>query len=216
MTADDDVFVHMPNLVGYLQENRQEKRSKTFGSAVCTGGPRRFETRIAKYYVPYEMYPWPTYPRLTSQGPGYVVSRDVAEREDLSGHSQTQATIYIDDVFMGICAPLHGRFPTGTFVLLRGKEKAPYHVCIYDQMMTSHGHIEDIMICEISNRPLVKQRTSGYGRKFAHFTEEGKSTLRDNVFRKRNEKGHFEAAQWAVEKDVDKDVFSFKENTSLI
>ncbi|CAL8310773.1 unnamed protein product [Gadus morhua 'NCC'] len=40
----------------------------------------------------------------------------------------------------------------------------------------------------------------GYGRKFAHFIEEGKSTLRNNVhvppvFRKRNEKGHFQAAQ---------------------
>ena len=42
-----------------------------------------------------------------------------------------------------------------------------------------------------------------YGRKFAHFIEEGKSTLRNNVhvppvFRKRNEKGHFQAAQWSV------------------
>ncbi|CAL8282483.1 unnamed protein product [Gadus morhua 'NCC'] len=82
----------------------------------------------------------------------------------------------------------------------------------------------------------------GYGRKFAHFTEEGKSTLRDNVppvFRKTklkrtlssctvmpldSDEDHaynkrpysFPSKEMGSGVTMDKDVFSFKEDTSLI
>ncbi|KAG8013996.1 Lactosylceramide 1 [Nibea albiflora] len=119
MTADDDIFVHMPNL----------------------------------------MYPWLSYPDYTA-GAGYVVSRDVADRI-YQATLTLKASLYIDDVFMGICANAIGVSPQ-EHVYFSGEGKAPYHLCIYDQMMTSHGHVEDIYdLWKDATDPQVKQRTSG-------------------------------------------------------
>ncbi|CAL8370343.1 unnamed protein product [Boreogadus saida] len=159
MTADDDVFVHMPNLVGYLQEKARKEVKDFWIGRVHRGAPP-IRDKDSKYYVPYEMYPWPTYPDYTA-GAGYVVSRDVAEKI-YQATLKLNATIYIDDVFMGICAHSMGVSPQ-EHLYFSGEGKAPYHVCIYDQMMTSHGHIEDIYdLWKLATDPLVKQRTSGF------------------------------------------------------
>ena len=159
MTADDDIFVHMPNLVGYLQDKARKEVTDFWIGRVHRGAPP-IRDKDSKYYVPYEMYPWATYPDYTA-GAGYVVSRDVAEKI-YQATLKLNASIYIDDVFMGICAHSMGVSPQ-EHVYFSGEGKAPYHVCIYDQMMTSHGHIEDIYdLWKVATDPLVKQRTSGF------------------------------------------------------
>nr|XP_040026288.1 lactosylceramide 1,3-N-acetyl-beta-D-glucosaminyltransferase B [Gasterosteus aculeatus aculeatus]XP_040026289.1 lactosylceramide 1,3-N-acetyl-beta-D-glucosaminyltransferase B [Gasterosteus aculeatus aculeatus]XP_040026290.1 lactosylceramide 1,3-N-acetyl-beta-D-glucosaminyltransferase B [Gasterosteus aculeatus aculeatus]XP_040026291.1 lactosylceramide 1,3-N-acetyl-beta-D-glucosaminyltransferase B [Gasterosteus aculeatus aculeatus] len=158
MTADDDIFVHMPNLVSYLRDVSSRGVTDFWVGRVHRGAPP-IRSRDSKYYVPYEMYQWMVYPDYTA-GAGYVVSRDVADKI-YQATLTLNATIYIDDVFMGICANAVGVSPQ-EHVYFAGEGKAPYHMCIYDQMMTSHGHVEDIHhLWEAATNLQVKHKTSG-------------------------------------------------------
>ncbi|XP_062413670.1 lactosylceramide 1,3-N-acetyl-beta-D-glucosaminyltransferase B [Pungitius pungitius] len=158
MTADDDVFVHMPNLVGYLRGASRRGVTDLWVGRVHRGAPP-IRSRDSKYYVPFEMYQWLSYPDYTA-GAGYVVSRDVADKI-YQATLTLNASLYIDDVFMGICANAVGVSPQ-EHVYFSGEGKAPYHTCIYDQMMTSHGHVEDIHdLWEAATNPQVKQKASG-------------------------------------------------------
>ncbi|XP_010870249.1 lactosylceramide 1,3-N-acetyl-beta-D-glucosaminyltransferase A [Esox lucius] len=140
MSADDDIFVHMPNLVSYLQgQARQGVRDLWVGHVHRGSPPVRRNT--SKYHVPYELYQWPSYPDYTA-GAGYVVSRDVADKI-YQATLCLKASLYIDDVFMGICANSMGVYPQ-EHVYFSGEGKAPYHPCIYNEMMTSHGHETDV------------------------------------------------------------------------
>lgn len=91
--------------------------------------------------VPEELYPWPSYPDYTA-GAGYVVSGDVAAKI-YQASLVLKPSMYIDDVFMGICAKAMGVFPQH-HVYFSGEGKAPYHPCIYGHMITSHGHSTDV------------------------------------------------------------------------
>ncbi|XP_056149342.1 lactosylceramide 1,3-N-acetyl-beta-D-glucosaminyltransferase B [Lampris incognitus] len=158
MTADDDIFVHMPNLVSYLQDVARRGVTDFWIGRVHRGAPP-IRRKDSKYFVPYEMYSWSSYPDYTA-GAGYVVSRDVVDKI-YQATLALNASIYIDDVFMGICANAM-RVSPQDHVFFSGEGKAPYHPCIYDQMMTSHGHIEDIYdLWREATHPQVKQRTSG-------------------------------------------------------
>lgn len=140
MTADDDIFVHMPNLVRYLQEASSRSVTNFWVGKVHRGAPP-IRKKESKYYVPFEMYQWPLYPDYTA-GAAYVVSKDVADRV-YHAMLTLNASIYIDDVFMGICGNAIGVSPQN-HVYFAGEGKAPYHPCLYSQMMTSHGHVDDI------------------------------------------------------------------------
>ncbi|XP_029380810.1 lactosylceramide 1,3-N-acetyl-beta-D-glucosaminyltransferase B [Echeneis naucrates] len=158
MTADDDIFVHVPNLVGYLQDVRSRGVTHFWVGRVHRGAPP-IRSKDSKYYVPFEMYQWLAYPDYTA-GAGYVVSSDVADKV-YQATLTLNASLYIDDVFMGICANAVGVTPQ-EHVYFAGEGKAPYHMCIYDQMMTSHGHVEDIYdLWKAATHPQVKQWTSG-------------------------------------------------------
>ncbi|KAJ8356953.1 hypothetical protein SKAU_G00197470 [Synaphobranchus kaupii] len=140
MSADDDIFVHMPNLVRYLREMYRRGVRDFWVGRVHRGAPP-VRHKDSKYYVPYEMYRWSSYPDYTA-GAGYVVSGDVASK--IYQVSLTfNSTLYIDDVFMGICANAIGVSPQ-EHVFFSGEGKAPYHPCIYGKMITSHGHVNDI------------------------------------------------------------------------
>lgn len=162
MTADDDIFVHMPNLVSYLQDVSRRGVKDFWVGRVHRGAPP-IRSKDSKYYVPYEMYQWLSYPDYTA-GAGYVVSRDVADRI-YQATLTLNASLYIDDVFMGICANAINVSPQ-EHMFFSGEGKAPYHLCIYNQMMTSHGHVEDIYnLWKEATDPQVKQGTSGlFGR----------------------------------------------------
>lgn len=158
MSADDDIFVHMPNLIRYLQEvNRTGVKDFWIGK-VHRGAPP-IRKKESKYYVSEEMYPWLLYPDYTP-GAGYVVSSDVASRV-YQASLTLNASIYIDDVFMGICANAIGISPQ-EHVFFSGEGRAPNHVCIYNQMMTSHGHVKDFHeLWKLATDPVVQQVSSG-------------------------------------------------------
>lgn len=159
MSADDDVFVHMPNMVRYLRSMEQKRVSNFWVGHVHRGAPpiRRKES---KYHVPFELYPWPAYPDYTS-GAGYVVSGDVAVKIHRTMRV-LNSSMYIDDVFMGMCAEASGVSPQD-HVYFSGEAKTAYHPCIYAQMITSHGHAEDMRtLWEKATDPNVQKLSKGF------------------------------------------------------
>lgn len=159
MTADDDIFIHTPNLVSYLKGLDRIGVQDFWIGRVHRGSPP-VRNKNSKYYVPHEMYQWSSYPDYTA-GAAYVVSRDVAAK--VYEASQTLNTsLYIDDVFMGLCANKMGVVPQ-SHVFFSGEGKAPYHRCIYSKMMTSHGHLDDLhYLWKQVTDPKVKELTSGF------------------------------------------------------
>lgn len=159
MTADDDIFIHMPNLIEYLQSLEQIGVQDFWIGRVHRGAPPIRDKR-SKYYVSYEMYQWPAYPDYTA-GAAYVISGDVAAK--VYEASQTlNSSLYIDDVFMGLCANKIGIVPQ-YHVFFSGEGKTPYHPCIYEKMMTSHGHVEDLQdLWRDATDPKVKTISKGF------------------------------------------------------
>ncbi|XP_061747313.1 lactosylceramide 1,3-N-acetyl-beta-D-glucosaminyltransferase A-like isoform X1 [Nerophis ophidion] len=158
MISDDDVFIHMPNLVGYLRDKSTAGATGFWVGRVHWGAPP-IRSKNSKYYVPFEMYQWWSYPDYTAGG-GYVMSGDVAGKI-YQATLTLNASLYIDDVFMGICAMAVGVSPQA-HVYFSGEGKAPRHLCIYDRMMTSHGHTEDLHdLWKAATHPQVKEKTSG-------------------------------------------------------
>lgn len=158
MSADDDIFIHMPNLVAYLQNLAQIGVQNLWIGHVHRAAPP-IRDKKSKYYVPYDMYPWSAYPDYTA-GAAYVISSDVAAK--VYAASQTlNSSLYIDDVFMGLCANKMGIVPQH-HPFFSGEGRAPYHPCIYNKMMTSHGHVEDLhYLWKEATDPKVKNISSG-------------------------------------------------------
>lgn len=140
MSADDDVFIHMPNLVNYLH-SQSGARDVWVGHVHKGSPPVRYKK--SKYYVPEAMYPWPSYPDYTA-GAAYVLSADAAAKI-YQAMLALNSSLYIDDVFMGICAKSVGISPQD-HVFFSGEGKAPSHPCIYRHMITSHGHTTDVRL----------------------------------------------------------------------
>ncbi|KAF4083295.1 hypothetical protein AMELA_G00138270 [Ameiurus melas] len=159
MSADDDIFVHIPNLVRSLQEFSAQGVVDLWVGHVHRGSPP-MRRKDSKYYVPVQMYQWSTYPDYTA-GAGYVVSRDVADKIYQATLS-LNASLHIDDVFMGICAITVGVSPQ-EHVYFSGEGKAPYHPCIYEKMITSHGHADDVgYLWKVATSPKVNGISSGF------------------------------------------------------
>ncbi|XP_008277519.1 lactosylceramide 1,3-N-acetyl-beta-D-glucosaminyltransferase A-like [Stegastes partitus] len=161
MSADDDIFVHMPNLVKYLQHllSSQSGAKGLWVGHVHRGAPP-VRRKDSKYHVPYALYPWPSYPDYTA-GAGYVVSGDVAAKI-YQATRLLNSSMYIDDVFMGMCAKAMGISPQG-HVYFSGEGKAPYHPCIYDHMITSHGHATDVRsLWQAATDPKTYRHSQGF------------------------------------------------------
>lgn len=159
MTADDDIFVHMPNLVRSLQELSAQGVVDFWVGRVHRGAPP-VRRKSSKYYVPFQMYQWASYPDYTA-GAGYVVSGDVAAKIYRATLS-LNASLHIDDVFMGICAITVGVSPQ-EHVYFSGEGKTPYHPCIYEKMITSHGHTDDVgYLWKVATAPEVNNISSGF------------------------------------------------------
>lgn len=161
MSADDDIFVHMPNLVKYLQHllSSQLGAKDLWVGHVHRGAPP-IRRKDSKYHVPYDLYPWPSYPDYTA-GAGYVVSGDVAAKI-YQATLVLNSSIYIDDVFMGLCAKAMGVSPQG-HMYFSGEGKAPYHPCIYDHMITSHGHATDVRtVWQAATDPTAYSNSRGF------------------------------------------------------
>lgn len=138
MSADDDVFIHVPNLVQYLRK-QSGARDLWVGHVYRATSPIRYKK--SKYHIPEALYPWPSYPEYTS-GAGYVVSADVVTKI-YQATLALNSFIYIDDVFMGICAKTVGVSPQD-HAFFSGDGRAQYHPCIFRHMITSHRHTTDM------------------------------------------------------------------------
>ncbi|KAB5559240.1 hypothetical protein PHYPO_G00026690 [Pangasianodon hypophthalmus] len=159
MSADDDIFVHLPNLVRSLQELSAQGVVDLWVGHVHRGAPP-IRRKDSKYYMPVQMYQWSSYPDYTA-GAGYVVSGDVATKIYQATLS-LNASLHIDDVFMGICAITAGVSPQ-EHVYFSGEGKAPYHPCIYEKMITSHGHENDVgYLWKVATAPEVNGISSGF------------------------------------------------------
>ncbi|KAA0718931.1 Lactosylceramide 1,3-N-acetyl-beta-D-glucosaminyltransferase B [Triplophysa tibetana] len=158
MSTDDDVFIHIPNLIRYLQEIARNNNKNLWIGRVHRGSPP-VRDKTSKYYVSQDMYSWLSYPDYTP-GSGYVLSKDAATKI-YQASCTLNASLHIDDVFLGICAKIMDISPKDN-VFFSGEGKAHYHCCIYNQMITSHGHVSDIY--ELWGRvtdPLACQISSG-------------------------------------------------------
>ncbi|KAL1788261.1 lactosylceramide 1,3-N-acetyl-beta-D-glucosaminyltransferase [Sigmodon hispidus] len=159
MTADDDIFIHMPNLIEYLQRLEQIGVREFWIGHVHHGSPP-VRDKSSKYYVSYEMYQWPAYPDYTA-GAAYIISSDVAAKV-YEASQMLNSSLYIDDVFMGLCANKIGIVPQD-HMFFSGEGKVPYHPCIYEKMMTSHGHIKDLQdLWMEATDPKVKNVSEGF------------------------------------------------------
>lgn len=160
MSADDDIFVHVPNLVKYLRQllSRQSGAKDLWVGHVHRGSPSICR-KDSKYHVPYDLYPWPSYPDYTA-GAGYVVSGDVATKI-YHATLGLNSSMYIDLVFIGICAKAMGVSPQD-HVYFKGEGKAPYHPCIYYHMITSHDHAMDVRsLWQAATDPAVYSNSRG-------------------------------------------------------
>ncbi|XP_051989732.1 lactosylceramide 1,3-N-acetyl-beta-D-glucosaminyltransferase B-like [Xyrauchen texanus] len=158
MSADDDVFVHIFNLIHYLQGISHSNVEDLWVGRVHRGSPPARD-KESKYYVSRDMYPWCSYPDYTP-GSGYVLSKDVATKI-YQASLTLNASLYIDDVFLGICAKVLGISPKD-HLFFSGEGKAAHHRCIYNQMMTSHGHVRDIYeLWKLATEYDVGQMSSG-------------------------------------------------------
>lgn len=161
MSADDDIFIHMPNLVRYLRQLSSDRSgAKDLWVGHVHRGAPPIRRKDSKYHVPDELYPWPSYPDYTA-GAGYVVSGDVAAKI-YQATLVLNSSMYIDDVFMGICAKAMGVSPQ-EHVYFSGEAKAPYHPCIYEHMITSHGHAADVRsLWQAATDPAVHGHSRGF------------------------------------------------------
>lgn len=162
MSADDDVFVHMPNLVGYLRQLQgmpSKAPTDLWVGHVYRGSPP-VRHKGNKYYVPPDMYPWVSYPDYTA-GAGYVVSGIVADKI-YRATLMLNSSLHIDDVFMGICAKAMGVAPQG-HLYFSGQAKTLHHSCIYGRMITSHGHTAADMhsLWQATTDPKIKRWSGG-------------------------------------------------------
>lgn len=162
MSADDDVFVHMPNLVKYLRQlqGAASRAPKNLWVGHVYRGSPPVRRKGNKYYVPPDLYPWVSYPDYTA-GAGYVVSGDVAAKI-YRATLVLNSSLHIDDVFMGMCAKAMGVAPRG-HVYFSGQAKALRHSCVYGQMITSHGHPAADMhsLWRATTEPEVKRQSEG-------------------------------------------------------
>uniref|UniRef100_A0A8B9GV95 Hexosyltransferase n=2 Tax=Astyanax mexicanus TaxID=7994 RepID=A0A8B9GV95_ASTMX len=99
MKVDADIFVNVPYLVRYLQ-NQGESSQKDFitGSVINDGCPRR--NQRSKWYLSKEAYPESRFPPYVS-GAGYVFSIDLAKK--ISWASRYVRPIPMEDVYVGLC-----------------------------------------------------------------------------------------------------------------
>ncbi|XP_052802570.1 beta-1,3-galactosyltransferase 1-like [Mya arenaria] len=104
MKTDDDMFVSVTSLTAYL--NNAPKQSIFIGK--CWGPAMPNRNKNSKWYVSLKQYNHTHYPVFCS-GTGYVLSYDVAV--SVVQISSTVPFLYLEDVYVAICAHRQGIIP---------------------------------------------------------------------------------------------------------
>ncbi|XP_043925910.1 UDP-GalNAc:beta-1,3-N-acetylgalactosaminyltransferase 1 [Protopterus annectens] len=133
MKADDDVFVNVRNLVGFLLSTNMSENLYS-GYPFFRNVPHR--GFFQKIYISYESYPYPVYPPYCS-GLGYVLSANlVLKLYEIMNHIKP---IRFEDAYVGLCLYLSRTsikiLPNSHFHLYKVK----FDVCKYREVIAVHG-----------------------------------------------------------------------------
>ena len=135
MTADDDVYVNINNLLKQL-----DGKSYDYVGYLHSGSsPER--NYKSKYYVPVDIYPGIYYPPYCP-GAGYVLSMDTLRKLYKTAHEIP--LIYIDDVYTGLLAQRNNIQPVNNHQFY-GERKVKDDWCYLKDFVTSHGYSPDEM-----------------------------------------------------------------------
>lgn len=130
MKVDDDVFLHVPNIIQYL--SNLSKPRLLMGVKVYSAKP--VKDTDSKWYMPLAEFPKPVYPDYLA-GPGYVMGRHAIEI--LYRNSFRKPFIRMEDVYItGICSE-------DTGLLLEGHDMFTYtkirnDPCLFRKMYATH------------------------------------------------------------------------------
>ncbi|XP_023244175.1 beta-1,3-galactosyltransferase 1-like [Centruroides sculpturatus] len=130
MKTDDDMFVHLPNLVKFLKNSTQ--KHLLVGCLISGAVP--IKDWHSKWYVPDNVYSEYTYPNYLS-GTGYVMSDNIVST--LYNTALNTPLFYLEDIFItGICARKAGIKPVNNngFKFYKRKNDP----CIFQKIITSH------------------------------------------------------------------------------
>ncbi|KFP33074.1 Putative UDP-GlcNAc:betaGal beta-1,3-N-acetylglucosaminyltransferase LOC402377, partial [Colius striatus] len=136
LKTDEDAFVSVPSLVGYLLSLTQLEDIYT-GRVIHQGVPDRDPKSSG--FVPPQQYPEEFYPDYC-EGSAFAISRDVARKVFVAAKEVPLSVP--PDIFVGICAEKAGITPIHSS-RFSGEKHISYNRCCYKFIFTSSNMRED-------------------------------------------------------------------------